>query len=81
MRFRRICRTRGHSQAIQFDSSKYAVFPVQDATGVSPKAFFFPFFSTCEVMGVFDVEFLTVILSAFVITRIDPLVDLVRRVR
>lgn len=32
-------------------------------------------------MGVFDVEFLTVILSAFVITRIDPLVDLVRRVR
>lgn len=31
-------------------------------------------------MAVFDVEFLTVLLSAFVISRIDPIVNLVKRV-
>ena len=31
-------------------------------------------------MAVFDVEFLTVLLSAFVISRIDPVVNLVKRV-
>ena len=32
-------------------------------------------------MAVFDVEFLTILLSAFVISRIDPVVKLLHRVR
>lgn len=31
-------------------------------------------------MAVFDVEFLTILLSAFVISRIDPVVQLIHRV-
>ena len=34
-----------------------------------------------STMAVFDVEFLTIILSAFVISRIDPVVNLLHRVR
>ena len=37
-------------------------------------------FSTCTSMGVFDVEFLTLLLSSFVIQRIDPVINLCRRV-
>ena len=37
-------------------------------------------FFTCTSMGVFDVEFLTLLLSSFVIQRIDPVINLCRRV-
>ena len=67
----------------KYQHGKIINTPIYNGSGITTNLVIreFPFFSTCEVMGVFDVEFLTVILSAFVITRIDPLVDLVRRVR